>query len=155
MKKRVLRLLAACLAVACLLPIPASAAGQATAGATASVGDLDSSTFTQETTYTVQPNGAKIGQTMYEFRRSDGAPIWRITVSATFTYNASGGRCVYVYAPSVVVYDDDWCVVSKSTSRDGDTAIGSITMGLKLLSGRINELPVTLTLSCDKNGNLS
>lgn len=151
MKKRVLRLLAVCLVIVCLLSVSASAAGAA-----ASVDGLDGSgTFAQETTYTVQPNGAKTGQTTYEFRRSDGAPIWQITVSATFTYNASGGRCVYVYTPSVVVYDDDWCVVSKSAARDGDTAIGNITMGLKLLSGRINELPVTLTLSCDKNGNLS
>lgn len=151
MKKRILGLLAACSIIACLLPVSASAVGAA-----ASVDDLeDSGTFARQTAYTVQPNGAKTGQTTYEFRRSDGAPIWRITVSATFTYNSSGGRCVYVYTPSVVVYDSDWCVVSKSAARDGDTAIGSITMGLKLLSGRISELPVTLTLSCDKNGNLS
>lgn len=154
MKKHVLRLLVICLVITCLLPVSASAAGRTAAGATAA-DDLDGSAFTQETTYTVQPNGAKIGQTTYEFRRSDGAPLWQITVTATFTYNASGGRCVYVYTPSVVVYDSDWCVVSRSAARDGDTATGNITMGRKLLSGSISELPVTLTLSCDKNGNLS
>ena len=54
----------------------------------------------------------------------------------------------------MTIYNSDWSVGSKSTSRSGNTAYGYLTMNRKIVGGT-QGVPVTVTLSCDKNGNLS
>ena len=91
---------------------------------------------------------------MYDYTSSNGITQWKATLKATFTYDGSTSRCTSVDSPSVVIYDNTWSLDSKSCSKSGNTATGNITMAKKLLLGS-SKAPITLTLSCDKNGNLS
>lgn len=45
--------------------------------------------------------------------------------------------------------------ISKNTTRGGNTATGSATIGEKVGGVTVMKIPVNLTLSCDANGNLS
>ena len=63
-------------------------------------------------------------------------------------------RLSQVNSFNVTIYNSDWSVGSKSTSRSGNTAYGYLTMNRKIVGGT-QGVPVTVTLSCDKNGNLS
>lgn len=153
MKKRVLPLLAVCLLLACIVPVFALIAERPSQASAVTSDDTNAGTLTQTTSCTTQANGTQVGHKEIEYRCGSGAPEWRITLTAVFTYNASGGRCVYVYPPTVTIYHNDWSVAAKTSARDGDTAIGSVTMSRKLLSGS-STLPVSLTLTCDETGNL-
>lgn len=73
------------------------------------------------------------------------------TTEGQVTYFDDGS---YLTVTMVVIYDNTWSLDSKSCSKSGNTATGNITMAKKLLLGS-GKVPITLTLSCDKNGNLS
>lgn len=94
------------------------------------------------------------GSAKYEYFSADGDLQWKIVLHATFTYNGSTSSCTSVNSLTVKVYDDGWSLDSKSYSKSGNTATGNVTMAKKLLVGS-GKVPITLTLSCDKNGNLS
>lgn len=157
MKKRVFGLLAACLIIACLLPVSAFATEKIVDEQVVyfADGSFMTTTIIVERTSVARATTNKTATIRREYKNGNGVIQWLATMTASFAYTGSTSSCTSVGTPVITIYDSDWCVVSKSAARDGDTAIGNITMGLKLLSGRINELPVTLTLSCDKNGNLS
>lgn len=79
---------------------------------------------------------------------STGTKIFGVAVDGTFTYDgstatANSSSCV------VYIFDDSATYVSKSTYTSGDTAYGVGTV--KYLS---KNRSLTVTLTCDKNGNL-
>lgn len=96
----------------------------------------------------------KSGSIKYEHFATTGDLQWKAVMHATFTYNGSTSSCTSVNSLTVKVYDDIWSLDSKSYSKSGNTATGNVTMAIKLLVGS-GKVPITLTLSCDKNGNLS
>lgn len=96
----------------------------------------------------------KSGSIKYEHFTTTGDLQWKAVMHATFTYNGSTSSCTSVNSLTVKVYDDIWSLDSKSYSKSGNTATGNVTMAIKLLVGS-GKVPITLTLSCDKNGNLS
>ena len=56
---------------------------------------------------------------------------------------------------NVTIYDSSWYTVSKSASKSGNTATGSVIMGDTANGVTVKRVPVSLTLTCDANGNLS
>lgn len=96
----------------------------------------------------------KSGSIKYEHFATTGDLQWKAVMHATFTYDGSTSSCTSVNSLTVKVYDDIWSLDSKSYSNSGNTATGNVTMAIKLLVGS-GKVPITLTLSCDKNGNLS
>lgn len=94
------------------------------------------------------------GTKVYTHYSSSGTVEWRATMRATFTYTGSSATCTSVDNLSVNIYDSSWSLASKSTRRSGNTAYGDVVMERSIIGGT-QGVPVTLTLSCDKNGNLS
>ena len=99
-------------------------------------------------------SGRKSGKTTSNYYGEDGVREWSAVLSGTFTYNGSSAACT-ASSCSVSISDTAWYVISKTASKSGSTATANLTMGRKLLGVTINKVPVTMTLSCDANGNLS
>ena len=151
MKKKCISFFVTFLLVICLLPVETFAAENRVVYY--DDGSYEVITITVDMKET-RATGTKTGMITKDRRNSDGELEWRASMKATFTYDGSTSRCTSVDSPSVVIYDNTWSLDSKSCSKSGNTATGNITKAKKLLLGS-GKVPITLTLSCDKNGNLS
>lgn len=99
-------------------------------------------------------SGNLTGSKPSTFYNSDGDAQWKVTLTGSFTYTGSSSSCSSS-SVSVTIYDSSWYVVSKSSGKSGNTATASVTMGRKSLGVTVQKVPVSLSLSCDANGNLS
>lgn len=80
----------------------------------------------------------------------DGTTIGIIAITATFRYD---GSTVSVVSKSVSQTDtyDGWSYKQNSFTSSG----GTVTLDAKLTKLLILNVPFTMTLSCDKDGNIS
>lgn len=103
-----------------------------------------------------QSRGAysKSGTSTSTYYGSDGTAKWKATLSGSFTYNGSSATCTSSSC-NVTIYNSSWYTISKSAGKSGNTASGSATVGYKVLGVTTNQVTRNITLSCDKNGNLS
>lgn len=99
-------------------------------------------------------SGSKSGTKTYNYYNSSNVKQWKAVLTGSFTYTGSSATCTSS-GMDVTIYDSDCYVVSKSASKSGNTASGTATVGEKLLGVTITTVPVSLTLKCDANGNLS
>lgn len=153
MKRRIIAFLLAVLIVM-LLPL--------------SVGALENSISSEEVVWfedgsslviTIQESnsrasGTKTGTKQYTYRDSNGDLSWIAALTGTFTYTGTSSTCTSA-SINVTIYDSLWYNVSKSSSKSGNTATGTVTMGLKVLGVTVSKPTYNLTLTCDKDGNLS
>lgn len=98
--------------------------------------------------------GSVTGSKPATYYDSDGVAQWKAILSGTFTYTGTSATCTSANM-SVTIYDSSWYVISKSASKSGNTATGNATIGDKLGGVTVSKAPVSLTLTCDANGNLS
>lgn len=94
------------------------------------------------------------GNKRYTYYSSDGTSLWYAVLTGSFDYTGTSSSCTSS-SISVTVQDSAWYVISKSASKSGNKATASVTMGEKVLGVTVARVPVSLTLSCDANGNLS
>lgn len=94
------------------------------------------------------------GNKQYTYYNSSSVSQWKAVLTGTFTYTGSSSSCT-ASSVNVTIYDSSWYVISKSASKNGNTATGTATIGEKVSGVTITRVPVNLTLSCDANGNLS
>ncbi len=80
--------------------------------------------------------------------------LWKVTLTGTFSYNGSSSSCTAA-STAVNIYSSTWVKVSEYTNHSGSTATCAVMMGKKVLGVVITFINVNLTLSCDKNGNIS
>ena len=99
-------------------------------------------------------SGSISGNKPYTYYSSNGVAQWKAVLSGSFTYTGSSATCTKSNC-SVTVYNSEWYTISKSAGKSGNTATGSFSMGRKLMGTTVETKDITLTLSCDKNGNLS
>ena len=99
-------------------------------------------------------SGTKSGTARYDYYGSDGVKQWTATLNGTFTYNGTSATCTSSSC-SVSISNSAWYLISKSASKSGNTATGSVNMGRKILGVTTAKEAIDLTLSCDANGNLS
>lgn len=153
MKKRIARLFALLMILA-LLPVQALAAADDSKVVYYSDGSYSVTTIETDACSMARAASTKSGTVKREHFSSAGDLQWKVTLKATFSYNGSTSSCTSVDNVGVNIYNNDWSMISKSSSKSGNTATANVTMGLAQLIGT-SKVPVTLTLSCDKNGNLS
>lgn len=96
----------------------------------------------------------KSGSKVANYYGEDGSLDWRATLSGSFTYTGSSATCT-ASSISVSISNSAWYTISKSAGKSGASATGSVTMGKKLLGVTVSQISRNLTLTCDKNGNLS
>ncbi len=94
------------------------------------------------------------GSKTYTYYNSSGVTEWSATLNASFTYDGSTATCTAANC-QVTIYNNAWYVVSNSSSYSGNTATANVTMGYRLLGNTVGTKSITITLSCDANGNLS
>lgn len=152
MKKRIISLLMAYTLIICLLPVQALA--DEPRETVTRYADGSYIVTSVEESLTARISGTKSGTTIRDYYSNKNVLQWKAVLDATFTYNGSSATCTKVNGLNVTIYDSSWSVGSKSTSKSGNTAYGYLTMERSILGGT-QGVPVTLTLTCDKNGNLS
>lgn len=106
------------------------------------------------TSFSGRASGSKSGNKGVTYYDSDGTAQWRAVLSGTFTYTGASATCT-ASSINVTIYDTDCYVVSKSATKSGNTATGNATVGEKVLGITVSRVPVTISLKCDANGNLS
>lgn len=99
-------------------------------------------------------SGSVTGSKPYTYYGSDGNAKWKAVITGSFSYSGSSATCTSS-SVSVTIYDSSWYTVSKSASKSGNTARASVTIGEKRGGVTVTKVPVSLSLSCDKDGNLS
>lgn len=153
MKKRISAMLLSCLLLTLLLPMQALAANTQSTISRYEDGSYSVATVKRIDT-AARASGTVTGATEVEHYSASGTLEWTASLTATFSYTGSSARCTAVDNLSVRIFESGWSMASKSSSKSGNTATGNITMRYSTLTGTGN-FPITLTLSCDKNGNLS
>lgn len=94
---------------------------------------------------------SKIG---YYYDGDDNELRWSVTLSATFSYTGSSATCTSA-STSYKIYDSAWKVKEATASRSGRTATGDFLVKKYWLGIITKTVPLTLTISCDNNGNIS
>ena len=87
------------------------------------------------------------------YSASDKA-LWAVAVTASFTYNNSVAICKSS-SGSVTIYDSAWYEISCSTSRNGNSATCNAELGRRVLGVTVTRVPHAVTITCDKDGNVS
>lgn len=98
-------------------------------------------------------SGRISGSKPYTYYDANGRSQWEITLRGTFSYTGSSAVCTDA-SVSITIYNNAWYTISKNTKKEGDSAIGAVTMGGRV-TGSVSTVPVSLRLTCDANGNLS
>lgn len=151
--KRGLSFIIALLMVTSVLPL----CGIATdIGDTRVVVNFEDGSYLVETIETIdsRASGTKSGSKIHSYYAADGSLEWKATLSGTFTYTGNSATCTSSSC-SVSISNSEWYTISKSASKSGSSANASVTMGKKLLGVTVAQVPITITLTCDANGNLS
>lgn len=91
----------------------------------------------------------KTGGAEYVYYSASDVKQWRATVTGTFTYDGTTATCTAV-STNFTVYASGWALDSVSKYKSGNKAIGDF-----YISCSVWETSVRVTLTCDKNGNLS
>lgn len=106
------------------------------------------------TSVSTRASGSKTGYKNYTYVDNSNVLQWKATLTASFTYTGTSSTCTSANC-SVSISNSAWYVVSNSTSRSGNTATTNLTMGRKALGVTVSKPSFVITLSCDKDGNLS
>lgn len=97
---------------------------------------------------------ATTGEKKYTYYNSQDVADWSATLSGLFTYNGTTATCK-TSTRNVTIINDGWHEDSKVTSKSGASAIADLTMLYKVLGITLNNETIRMTLTCDKDGNLS
>lgn len=98
--------------------------------------------------------GSKSGGKTYTYSNNSGEVLWKAVLVGTFTYNGSTAICTNSSC-EVTVYDSEWYEVFKTVGKSGASATCELTMGKKILGITVSKKNVSMSLTCDANGNLS
>ena len=81
--------------------------------------------------------------------------LFVIKLTATFECdNVNSATCISC-ACTVTISDTSWYEVSKTTTKNGNTASTEVVMGKKILGITYNKETTNLTITCSVNGILS
>lgn len=97
---------------------------------------------------------SKTASKTYTYCNSSGVVQWKAVLNGTFSYDGTTATCTASIC-TVSISNDNWYVISKTTSKNGGTANAELTMGLRHLGITTKRESITMRLTCDKNGNLS
>lgn len=97
----------------------------------------------------------KSGSKRYNYRNSNGSILWTFTLNGTFTVRAGVSATCTNASYSTSNIASGWSLDSASTGKSANKAIGNATFKYKVLLVTTKTENISVTLSCDGNGNLS
>ena len=147
--KRVFSLLLVFCLLLCTLP-------RATAASSETIYYLEDGSYIIVTLeQTAARNGSNTSsRTTYSYYSTSNELCWTATLAATFNYTGTSATCTSAIC-TTKIYNSNWYEISNTTTRSGGTATTNLTMGKSLLGVQIETGSRTITLTCDKNGNIS
>lgn len=89
----------------------------------------------------------------YELENNSGKIVAAFKLTAKFSYNGSTSSCTSA-TYSTSIFNDEWSFTEASANRSGNRATGSFTAKLIHLGITRQTISDTVTLTCDKNGNI-
>ena len=98
--------------------------------------------------------GSKTASKNYKHYNASNELVWMVKLTASFTYNGSTSSCTSA-TPSYTEYVSTWKVKTATASHSGNTATGNYTAKRYTLLIPVETVNKTLTLKCDKNGNVT
>lgn len=84
---------------------------------------------------------------------SNGKLLWSVSLKATFTYNYRKALCVSSET-TYEIRDTDWKMLSYTGEEEGNTASGHFSIRQYKLGVPLKQIEKTLTLRCDRDGNV-
>lgn len=112
----------------------------------------------EEIDVTVFPSSRSVHQiTGSKIKRqysSSNELIWKVTLTGVFQYNNTTSVCTDA-STTVTFYQSGWVVLSENTTHSSNTASTVVTLGKYINGALVTAGYANLTLSCDKDGNLS
>lgn len=112
-------------------------------------------TVTQEPVLTRASSNTVKGNKDHTYYNSNGNIDWVFTVTGTFSVvNGVSATCTAV-SHNTDIRASKWKLVSASSRKSGNQAIGQITIKQTMLGITIQTIERTVTLTCDKYGKLS
>jgi hypothetical protein len=101
----------------------------------------------------------KVGSKTTTYYSSSGKALCALKITGTFSYDGSTVSCVGTKSTKYV-YDDSWSVENVTTSHGNSSSTKAYaTAGgkfvNKLLGITVKSISASVTVYCDKNGNLS
>ncbi|MBQ3137701.1 MAG: hypothetical protein IJB74_09510 [Clostridia bacterium] len=99
-------------------------------------------------------NQKTVTETKYlSYYSSDGDLLWTVYLSADFTYNGKKSVCDDVKTFSII-YDSDWTLISREGTKNGSTASAYFKIRQNKLGVPLKTIERTVSISCDKDGNI-
>ncbi len=111
--------------------------------------------ITQQVSPIVRAATTKTASKHFVLRNADGDELARFTLKGTFSINQGVSSTCTSASHTTSITDTAWSVKSATSSKSGNQAIGDAEFIRKLLFITVETKTCHLTLSCDKNGNLS
>ena len=87
------------------------------------------------------------------YKNASGVSLWYAKVTANFYFDGSTSSCTSASA-SAGTYVSGWKILSKSSSRTGNTGSATVEAGIYMNGIYVDSIVETVTISCDKNGNV-
>ena len=166
MKKNFLIILALSL-ILCLLPtnfVSAASANDDTVSSSTYIEYLDDGSYwvteiEQDNSEISLLSSDKVGAKTTTYYSSSDEALCALKITATFSYDGSTVSCVGTKITKYI-YDDSWSIQdvttshsSSSTSKASATASGKFVN--KFLGITVKSISASVTVYCDKNGNIS
>lgn len=99
-------------------------------------------------------SGTRTAVKTHKYYNNDNVEQWRAVLQGTFTYTGTSATCTAASC-NVTISDDAWYVHAKGVNKSGNAAMCELTMGKKLLGVTVSKKTISMSLTCDANGNLS
>ncbi len=84
---------------------------------------------------------------------SEGTCLWTAYITGEFSYNGKKSVCESVKS-GCYIYDTDWSVVSKESSKKGNTATALFKIRQYKMAVPLKTIEKAVILVCDKDGNI-
>lgn len=95
------------------------------------------------------------GRKTSTYYRADGKEAFALTVYGTFSYDGTNQAVCTDSSYTHTIYRNDWSLKSASATKSGNTATATGTFIRKALGVTVDTKVLPVSLSCDKDGNLS
>lgn len=115
---------------------------------------LDDGSYYITTVTESMARSTKSGTKTTTYYNSSDEALWKVTLKGSFTYTGTTSTCTSA-SHSVTIYNNAWYIYSQNSYASGNQAIANVVMKKKLLGIVTSTKNVNLTITCDKNGNLS
>ncbi len=90
----------------------------------------------------------------YQLDSSGSNTICKATLTGSFTYNGTNSSCTGASC-NVTIYNSSWSTKSVNAYTSGNSAIADVAIERKFLFITLETINFSITLSCDRYGNLT